>query len=33
MQLLASTYRPHLRGLNLAPERHAKMEQLLGATF
>ena len=33
VQLLASSYRAHLRGLRLAPERHAKIEQLLGATL
>ena len=33
VQLLASSYRAHLRGLRVAPERHAKIEQLLGATL
>ena len=31
VQLLACTFRPHLRGLRLSPERQAKLEQLLGA--
>ena len=33
VQLLASTFRQHLRGLRLTPERQSKLEQLLGSTL
>ena len=33
VQLLASTFRTHLHGLRLSPERQAKLEQLRGSSF